>query len=55
MKTYSIEFWGKGKGAIGAFQNCTETVQAENEEAALLKLYDKYDHVHGPEVKEIQK
>jgi hypothetical protein len=45
MKTWLIAFSGKTKGAIGAFQNCAEEVEADSSEAAVLKLYDKYEHV----------
>jgi hypothetical protein len=45
MHTYRIHFMGRHIGAIGIFQEFTETVQAENDEAARLKLYDKYEHI----------
>lgn len=39
------------KGAIGAFQhNLTEHVEAETPYAAIMRLYDKYDHIHGLKV-----
>lgn len=47
---YTIKFKGKHKGAIGIFQNFTQSVEAENPEKAILKLYDKYDHVHFPKI-----
>lgn len=53
MKTYEIEFYGRLKGAIGIFYTITDTVQAENEEAAILALYDKYENVHRPKIKEV--
>jgi len=42
---YIIHFNGRLCGAIGQFSFYTETVEAENEEKAIMKLYDKYDHV----------
>lgn len=50
MNTYRITFSGRTKGAIGCFRMYTETIQADSGESALLKLYDKYDSVHKPEV-----
>ena len=47
MKTYTAKFTGRKVGAIGIFYPITTTVQAENEEAARLKLYDKYEHIMG--------
>lgn len=48
MPTYRIEFDGKEKGAIGSFSHYCETVTAETFEAAVLHLYDRYEHVLGP-------
>jgi hypothetical protein len=45
MKTYEVRFYGRTIGAIGILYWITDTVQAENEEAAKLKLYDKYEHI----------
>jgi hypothetical protein len=55
MNTYKISFTGRLKGAIGIFYKISDTVQAEDEKAAILKLYDKYDSVHQPKVKMIKK
>lgn len=45
MKTFKISFTGRKLGAIGKFYSFAEKVQAENEEAAILKLYDNYEHL----------
>lgn len=50
MKKYSISFYGRLKGAIGCFYSIVDIVCADDEKAAILKLYDKYDHVHQPTV-----
>jgi hypothetical protein len=55
MKTYHITFVGRQKSAIGVSCAFTETVQAANEEAAILKLYDKYDHIQQPSITEVCK
>lgn len=54
MKTYSIRFTGRKFGAIGAFEPIETQVFAPDPEAALLSLYDTWDHIQQPEVKEIQ-
>lgn len=48
MNKYKIEFTGKIKGAIGSFQKFSVVVEAKNTKEAVIKLYDDYDHVHGP-------
>lgn len=50
MKTYRITFSGRKIGAIGTFSTYRDTVEAENEEAAILKLYDTYEHIRIIEV-----
>lgn len=45
MKTYQVRFYGRKVGAIGIFYWIADTVQAENEKAAELKLYDMYEHI----------
>lgn len=45
MKTYLAKFHGREAGAIGIFSAHTATVQAANEEAARLKLYDTHEHI----------
>ena len=43
---FTIKFTGRTKGAIGIFQEFTETVEAETIDQAIIKLYDNYEHVH---------
>ena len=47
MNKYTARFTGRLSGAIGCFHPCTVEVEAENEDAARLKLYDTYDHIQG--------
>lgn len=54
MLKYSVTFFGRTLGAIGICYMITDTVEAENKEAALLKLYDKYDTVSGAKFKVIE-
>jgi hypothetical protein len=42
---YIAHFIGKNKGAIGVLQNHRVAVEAPNEEAARLKLYETHDHI----------
>lgn len=48
MKTYTIRFKGCAIGSIGKLQGFTVKVQAENEQEAVLKLYDTYSHITQP-------
>lgn len=50
----TVSFIGRLKGAIGIFYKITDTVQATDEKAAILALYDKYEHIHQPKVKKIK-
>jgi hypothetical protein len=47
MKTYCIKFRGRQVGAIGITTINTELVKADTQEEAILKLYDKYEHISG--------
>jgi hypothetical protein len=53
MKTYRAEFTGREKNAIGIFYPITDEVKGENEEQAGLNLYDKWEHVHGLKLTQI--
>jgi len=55
MNKYKITFTGRLIGAIGIFYKITDTVQAANEKDAILALYNKYEHIHQPKVKLINK
>lgn len=45
MKTYRAVFQGRAKGALGIFYPMSTEVTAENEEAARLRLYDRFEHI----------
>lgn len=47
MKRYTASFTGRKVGAIGITYYIQDWVEAENEEQAKLKLYDKYEHITG--------
>lgn len=42
---YKANFRGRKLHASGIFYDIEDTVEAENEESANLKLYEKYDSV----------
>lgn len=44
-KHFKISFIGRLNGAIGKRYQITEIVKATDEDAATLKLYDKYEHI----------
>jgi hypothetical protein len=46
MKKYKFTFLGVKLGAIGKRIKFTVTTEAENFEAAKLKLYDTHEHIH---------
>lgn len=54
MKTYIAEFNGRLKNAIGITYKIVDKVQAENEEKALLALYEKYEHISFAKFKEVK-
>ena len=45
MKTYYCEGTARLKNAIGVTYHFSDTVQAENEEQARIKLYDTWEHI----------
>lgn len=45
MKKYKITFEGKELNAIGIMCMFGETIEAENLDNAVLKLYDTHDHI----------
>lgn len=53
MHCYEIEFYGRLLGAIGIRYTITDFVNADTPEAAVLKLYDKYDSVGFPRILKI--
>lgn len=54
MPKYRIKFTGRTLGAIGIMYPITAEVEAENTEKAILKLYDKYEHIQHARVEEIK-
>jgi len=42
---YKITFSARKRGSIGLPRSFTEIVIAKNEDAAILKLYDKYENL----------
>jgi len=50
MEKYKITFTARIMNAIGKLSKFTRTVEAENEQAAVLKLYEQFDHVHSPKI-----
>ena len=55
MYKFTIEFYGRTKGAIGIFYTIRDSVEAETKEKAILKLYDKYEHIQQTKFIEIEK
>jgi len=53
MTKFQIKFRGRLKGAIGIFEDFTETVEASDRDAAVLKLYDKYEHISVGKIEEV--
>lgn len=53
MKTFECYFTGRKVGAIGAFCEFIVTVEAENEDAARLKLYDTHEHISKLMIRDI--
>ena len=55
MKTYYIEFTGRKTGALGVTYHNIATRTAENEDAAILALYDEFEHITVRFIKDITK
>ena len=55
MYKFTIKFYGGTKGSIGAFYTIHDYVEAETKEDAILKLYDKYEHIQQVKFIEIEK
>jgi hypothetical protein len=47
MQTYKMEFSGREKGAIGAWQRFNLSIEANTRDEAYTKLYDTHDHLAG--------
>jgi hypothetical protein len=50
---YQAYFYGRQRGAIGIFHQCSATVEAESVEAARLKLYDTHEHISVARIEEV--
>ena len=55
MYKFTIKFYGRSKGSIGAFYTIQDSVEAETKEKAILNLYDKYEHIQQIEFISIEK
>lgn len=53
MPKFRITFSGRRKGALGLSRTFVETVEALDEEQAVLKLYDTHEHVNFPQVQRL--
>ena len=54
MKTYFIQFRGRKNNAIGVTYPIVETVTAKNKGAAILSLYDSYEHIMVFKIQEVR-
>ncbi len=50
MKEFDITFLGRLNTSIGITYHIVEKVRADSEEAAILKLYDNYEHIWVKEI-----
>jgi len=53
MKLYLIIFKGRKLGASGIFYDNTVTVEAEEEDSAVMELYKTYDLYMWPEARNV--
>lgn len=54
MPTYQIRFSGRKLGALGVVSTFYERVEAPDKDAAVLKLYDKYEHISPQAIVELR-
>lgn len=52
---YKARFTGRLIGAIGIFYACVDKVEADDEEQARLKLYEKWEHIQNLVLTEIKR
>lgn len=50
---FQFVFNAREIGALGIWQRFCVTVEADDEESARLKLYDKYEHISVQSVRQI--
>jgi len=55
MYKFTIEFHGRTKNAIGIFYTIRDSVEAETKGEAILKLFDKYEHIQQVKFISIEK
>jgi len=54
MNTYRITFTGRARGAIGIVHGpIIQHITAEDEEKAILALYDKWEHVSRAKIEKL--
>jgi len=53
MKRYRAGFYGRSRGALGVIHWCRTIVEGEDEEQALLNLYDAFEHISHAQFEEI--
>lgn len=55
MKKFKVKFTGREVGAIGVFSHFELIIEAPDEDAARLKIYDTHEHLHfGVAIEEIK-
>lgn len=54
LKTYAVRFTGRKVGALGVSDTFESQRYAINPEKAVEALYDQYEHIQQPQVKEIE-
>ena len=47
MSVYLAAFVGRRAGALGVFYPIVTRVRADDCESARLRLYDRFEHIHG--------
>ena len=51
MQIYIFKFTARLVNSIGKMSNYTETIEADSKREAILKLYDKYEHILNLNIK----
>lgn len=51
---YRATFTGRKLGAIGIFYSITAEVEGETEEQARLNLYERFEHIHGLKLAQLE-
>lgn len=55
LKRYRADFWGRRNGAIGVYRQLSVEIEAENREAAIVKMYqaNEWDFYVSPQLVEL--